>query len=388
MDKKSLTTGSLGALGILVAAALVLAATPDPARGDRSVPGLAAERQYDSHDEADLERADPVDRQLAAYARKVPELGFLRLYGKHAMQVVAMLPTMLGKGAFNVDYEHEASLRETLVELQQQRIARMVQDGLPSATLFKLGNGSSFKHGYLCVITLDTAPYRQDPAYASRLMLPASLDGPLADAGAPLVRNEDFLRFTADHEAFHCLDAYFNGPTIRKTREPIADIYQDFVNEARADAFASRSFTSSRGAADGFLARFAALRTLAVLDMDLTHTTGEIIERAAALPGAAPGIEQRVAASRSLVETLAPSPDRFAIRIASAQRLLERQGRVPGDELPVIEGLSLHRPNAATMASLEDSLRQARTLLATEASANASYAQSDNLETRRVALGR
>jgi len=376
--------GLLHIIGLLAAAALALDPAPGLAQGVAPVAGLAAERQLEARDDAALERADPADRQLAGYSRGVPDVGFLRLYGEHAMPVISRLPSLLGMGASNVDYEHDASLRETLLEVQLHRIAQMVRNGLPSATLFKLGAGTPFEHGYLCVITLDTAPYRQDPAHASRFMLPSSAAG-LASTGAPPISNEDFLRFTVDHEAFHCLDAYFNGPTIRKTRDPIAGMYQDYLNEARADAFASRSFKAWGLGSDGFLARLAAMRTLAVLDMDLTHATGQIIAHAAARSGIADShdVASRVAASRALVAAAALTPDRFALRVASAQRILEQQGWRPGEDLPIVEGLSLHHPDAAMVAALKEEVRQAQQLLAAEVSIST---RPEEARVKRVAL--
>jgi len=371
-----------GALPVRVAA---LAPTDVPGTGPdagwprRAATGLAPERQLSARDDAALARADPADRQLAEYARQVGDMGFLRLYGDRALQVIAALPAMLGEGAANVDYEHDATQREALLELQMQRIALMVREGIPSATLFKIGAGSRFEQRYLCVVTLDTKPLREDPAYASRFMAPASAADRLEGTGALLIRNEDFLQFTVDHEVFHCLDAYYNGPTIHKTRDSLQHLYNEYLNEARADAFASQSFRRRTAAPEEFLRMFAALRDLALVDMDLPHFTGDVIRQSINAPAAgdAPWPSSMVTASRALAAASVLRADQFGAWVASAMLVPEQLGQ-PSAEPPQVLGDEARLPEAedSTVVSLLNNVLRARCAI------RASTARADSLAIR------
>jgi hypothetical protein len=348
---------------------LLWAATPGLGQdrgGKRPVAGLAPAAQLDAHDRPALAAADPVDRHLADYARQLPEMGLLRLYGRRGVDLVRELPALLGEDARNADYEHDAHSRSTLIDLQMQRIETMVRDGLPSSTLFETGAGSTFDHPYLCVITLDTVPFLRDPAHATRLMLSGSAGYPHGGDDVELIGNEDFLRFTVDHEVFHCLDAYFNGPPMRRTHDALQSHYQGFVNEARADAFATRAFMRKQAPPGRFLMRFAAIRAVSLLDLDLQHWTGEVIRRAAdARPEfGAPDLALQVEAGRALVAEIGPSADRYAGRLADAARLVESLGGDSGHLLLDIEGQRLPRPDDAGVAALLHEVRRAQDVLA------------------------
>jgi hypothetical protein len=361
--KRVRVLGTMAMILGLLAAATTLG--QETGRHGQPVAGLASQGQFYAHDFAALANADPVDRQLAEYARRVPDMGILRLYGSEGTDIVRRLPELLGAASSNVDYEHDKSVRETLLELQMQRIAVMIEHQLPSATLFKVGGNSAFDHGFLCVITLDTAPYQLDPAYAGRLMSPSRPLGGLAAQDGELIRNEDFLKFTVDHEVFHCLDAYFGGPTIKKTSTELEGLHQDYVNEARADAFASRAFRQREGNPDSFLRKMAALRTLSVLDLDLPHFTGDVIRRSLDGPAGpiAYNLASRVDASRALVAEVAPDADRYAQHVVSAARLVSRLGGDSDDLLRILAEQPLPKPDESAIASLLDDVRHAEGVL-------------------------
>lgn len=337
----------------------------EPGQSSRAVAGLALERQIDVHDQAALADADPVDRQLAQYARQVPEMGFVRLYGEKGAGFARKLLTLLGKGSINLDYEHDESLSSSLMQVQLNRIGVMAMKGLPSATLFKVGKASVFEHPYLCVISLDTGPFRQDPHYATHFLTSDFDREHSVSSEKTLVENTDFLKFTVDHEVFHCLDAYFNGPTIKKTHDYIYSHYQNYVNEARADAFASQAFKHSSAEPDKFLKTFAALRTLSILDFDLHHFTGDVILRSMigrrVLPSQS--LEQQVTASRELVDEIAPSANSYGVQMANSARLMGELGRDPGEFLLEFKRLHLPPHDESKVIALLHQVRQAQSVL-------------------------
>lgn len=331
----------------------------------QSVAGPLLGHQIGVHDQTALAEADPVDRQLAQYARRLPEVGFIRLYGEKGAGFANKLLTLLGQGAINLDYEHDESSRSTLLQLQMNRIGIMVKEGLPSATLFKVGKGSVFEHPYLCVISLDADLFRQDPGYATRFLSPGSGSGTSVPHEKVVVDTEDFLRFTVDHEVFHCLDAYFNGPTIKKTSDAVDNHYQKYLNEARADAFASQAFMRTSVEPEKFLKRFAALRTLSLLDFDLPHFTGEVVLRSLESQTVLPNhdIEQEVAASRELADDIAPSAHGYGVRMASTAHLIGELGIAPGKFLNTLKGQKLPPHDDSKVLAMLHELEQAQKTL-------------------------
>lgn len=361
-----------GISGLLVAVLIgtALAATPargqDPSPGEGQGIGSLSSAQIHAHDDPGLVRADPVDQQLARYARQVPEMGFLRLYGKGGANMVSALPFFLGEGAFNADYEHDESAREILLELQIQRIALMLREGRPSATLFKVGFASQFEHANLCVITLDADKYRRESGSAARLLAPSlHEDGAAGDPDGPMDVG-DFLRFSVDHEVFHCLNAYFNGPAFRKTHDVLERTYQGHVNEAQADVFASLAFKHNDAASVGFLRDVAAMRTLSVLDLNVAHVTGDIILHSMAIPRyhRPTSLQERIAESRKLVSDIVPSANQFAQRLARVVHAAERLGRDPAPILDELAGQPLPRPAEEKVSALIASVATARRRLA------------------------
>jgi len=356
-----------GISGILVAVLIGTALMATSARGQGPAPdngpepGTLSNAQIDAHDDAEVAKADPVDQQLARYARLLPDMGFLRLYDQGGANMVSILPLFLGEGASNADYEHDESARENLLELQMKRIALMVRESLPSATLFKTGLASQFEHPYLCVITLDADKFRRESGLATRLLAPSLTDHGAASEPAGTVGVSDFLRFTIDHEVFHCLNAYYNGPNFRKTRDELRRVYQEHINEAQADAFASQMFMREGSESVDFLRNVAALRMLSVLDLDIAHFTGDMILQLIGNPESHPpkSLRQRVEASRALVSEIVPSATEFAQRLADVVYVAERLGRNPAPILDELADPPLPRPTEAKVNALLDSVAMA-----------------------------
>jgi len=281
---------------------------------------VTAANTLHARDRQRLAKADPVDQQLARYTRMIPDMGFLRLYGPKGERYARHLEQFLGAGAENMDYAHDNSQREDLLKLQVHRISNMVKQDMPSATLFKLGKDSALGHRYLCVITLNTAPYRLDPDHATSFMTSG------VTSETPFIRNKDFLRFTADHEAFHCLNAYFNGASFQKTSSEVTSHYDRYVNEARADAFASLMFKLADEPDSQFLKRFATLRTQALANTDIVHATSKIIQTAShnCLDISMLEPEEVMNIAEKLVRKVTPSRAQYRQHLANMIAAIER----------------------------------------------------------------
>ena len=246
---------------------------------------------------ANIESA--IANQFEQYQVDYPDIHFLHLGGTD-LKTVAELPGLLGKGAINVDYEHDADSSEILLEAQFGRIHTMVANGMPSSTLFRVNEDSGFKRPFVCVVTLDAKVLSENPEMATRIML-GDVDPTVAGVrDEARLNNASFASFTVDHEIFHCLDAYLNGPTFTKTFDQMEACYQRFVAEQRADLFATAMYRRRSPQDQGFLQQLHHYRTLTLLDWDTDHYTSSVMEAVQALPvaslqqGNVPSLVQRM----------------------------------------------------------------------------------------------
>ncbi|MGW8248249.1 MAG: hypothetical protein ACWGOV_09080 [Acidiferrobacterales bacterium] len=329
---------------------------------DQRAADLLQERTYSAQDSDRLAKAEPVDQQLARYTRRIPEMGFLRIYGDKGARFTNRLAGLLGNGAVNLDYAHEEEQRRDVVNLQLHRIARMAQENLPSATLFRLGKDSAFKHRYLCVITLDTTPYQLNADYATNLMT-SDMDLELSDSPIrPYIRNEDFLRFTVDHEVFHCLNAYFNGASFRQTSNGVTSHYDHFLNEAKADAYASLMFNQTPERKKEFLHNMAAIRTQALAVTDTLHATSKIIRLSSGICLAVGMLEPEevVYFATKLVNQNSPNLSEYGQHLANMVEAVKRLGGDVRQLIKTFELDSLPRPDEIKVAAMVEQVVNGR----------------------------
>jgi len=347
---------------LVLVLAILLAGVKVAVAQDQRPAVIPQESTYSAHDRARLAAADPADRQLARYSRLIPEMGFLRIYGKEGAEFVNRLSGLLGSGAVNMDYAHDKKQGRDIVDVQLYRITRMVEQDLPSATLFKLGADSAFEHRYLCVVTLDTVPFRQDPAYATNFMTAEIEPGLTVNRKEPYIRNEDFLRFTVDHEAFHCLDAYFNGAPFRKTSSPVTSHYDHYLSELKADAYASLMFNQARKHKKDVLDRFAALRTQSLAATDTFHVTSDVIGAAAKVCLAVDLLEPEevINIATKLVDKSAPGLGEYSNHLANMFAAIERLGGNAQELRQALELESLPQPDEARVVALVEQAEAGR----------------------------
>jgi len=235
---------------------------PTPTRGKSTD---SAQNAAMSHITADGMQI--VTQQLAHYTKNFPELTFVWLRGEEDLPRVQELSLALGEGADDEVYEHSAAARETLLEAEFGRIAQLIQMNSPSSTLFRTGKHSEYKTPHVCVITLDDRQFLSDRLAASRFFL-----GTEQVPKDLIVSPVTTLRFTLDHEVFHCLDAYMNGPMYPKTRSRAHAQYSQLQAEMRADFFASVMLRKNHNDTK-FVRTLAKVRTLGLLYWDLAHFT-------------------------------------------------------------------------------------------------------------------
>lgn len=304
-----------------------------------------------------------VKSRLAVYAESFPKVQFLHLRGPNDVAALNKLPRLLGEGASNVDYEHDESVRQLLLEVQMDRIAMMLANVLPSATLFRTGKESTFAQPYVCVLTLDERPFLNDPLAATRFMAGIEDSDSSVMPPEPFIENSSFLAFTLDHEVFHCLDARFNGPMFNKTSDKLYASYQRFRAEFVADLYAALAYRRNRVDATSFLNRLASFRTLSILDWDPAHYTALAVDHAlrfSADEAQELGLVDLVRTALRLGDQITPSYPSHMRFLANAYHLAVSLGVTEAMSAPEAVDLQQHAADREQMAQLKLDLDAAR----------------------------
>ena len=215
--------------------------------------------------------------QISLYRKAYPEMEFKLLHSMTDFDQLIPLTDSLGKGLSNVDYEHPANLRITLVEAQEHRIALHLNNGNGTATLFKTPKARITKKPYTCLITLNIPLLDESALAASRFMYDINDEALTSIAEPNLIKNHDFLVFSIDHEVFHCIDAYTNGFMYPKTRDPVKSLLDRCNTERRAEIFAAMAHLSRQPNGKKFLLKLAIARTLSLLNADVEHYTSDVL---------------------------------------------------------------------------------------------------------------
>ena len=186
--------------------------------------------------------------KLDYYNKTYPEIQFIQLGGgKYWHSDMVAVLTMLGTDADALDYQHPPQLREDLLNVTLERIRRFLQADVVAASLFRTGTDSIIKRPNLCVITLNPEVFVANDYAATRYMLDLSDEEMKKVHPARYLDHIHHLEFTLDHEAFHCLDSWFNGGA-PKTQKELGGEYNLFRRESIADAYAMIMHIRTHGA--------------------------------------------------------------------------------------------------------------------------------------------
>ena len=206
-----------------------------------------------------------------------PEIEFVLLNSTEDFDQLTPLTGSLGEDLSNVDYEHPESARIMLVEAQEYRIALQLKNNNSSATLFKTPNARVTKKPYTCLITLNIPLLDESALAAPRFMYVIDDEALASLPESYLLDNQEFLVYSVNHEAFHCIDAYTNAFIYPKTRDPIRSLLDRCNAERRADIFAAMAHLSRQPTGKRFLLNLAIARTLNLLNTDVEHYTSDVL---------------------------------------------------------------------------------------------------------------
>ena len=251
---------------------------------------------------------DIVSQRIAVYSQEYPEIAFVVLYDMKTYRRLLPLEKSLGATVRNMDYQHPLNLRATLVEAQEYRIRRMLENGMGSATLFSTPDAVFTRKPFTCVLTWFDMPLEKDPLAASRFIY--NLDEQMLRAmpESRRINNMDFLMFSIDHEVFHCIDSYVNGYSFPSTSDNIEACCSRAKAELRADTFAALSHLSRHPDRKTFLINLGNARTLNLLNWDLEHYTGYMFSEVVAMDDMDPRVDIKTLVHKAmhLAEQLAP----------------------------------------------------------------------------------
>ena len=179
-----------------------------------------------------------IDLKLDYYNNNYKDIRFVQFRGGAEWHgdLVTIL-TMLGTDPDALDYEHPPQLREILLDVSYDRLKTMLQLNIVSATMFRVGKDSVVDRANLCIITLNPEVFVANDYIATKYMLDISSEDMEKIDPARYLDHEHHVEFTIDHEAFHCLDSYFNGGSPQTTKDLGAE-YNLFRRESIADAYA------------------------------------------------------------------------------------------------------------------------------------------------------
>lgn len=208
------------------------------------------------------EKFTVIDAQLHMYRRAFPEIVFVHARGGERWRddFVAIV-ALLGEAPSAMDYGHPPEFRGDVMDVSMQFMAFNLQQNIVSASLFRTDVHGVLKGMPLCVLTLNPDGYADTSLAATTYML--NLPEHLAQRIHPsrLLDPRDQLRYTVDHEVFHCLDSMRLGGAPMTTKR-FGGEYNQFLRESGADAFALAMHLQKQGASSLFAQNLCLVQAL------------------------------------------------------------------------------------------------------------------------------
>jgi len=243
---------------------------------------ITAQGDTNSHDKSKVIDA-LLNEKLEFYRHLYPEISFLILKGGDELVADMMaLDIALGHQPSSMDYEHPLKLREDLMMASANRIVYMLQNRMPSASLFKADTPLGWQEN-LCVLTINPDEIAIDSIRATRnlLDLPDNFIQKISDDLR--LQPTDYLEFVIDHEIYHCLYSMYVGPQKMSQKEFWGE-YTSFHNEQGADAYALGMDINSRLEVSVFARNILRVRGLSLYSADPDHLTCKALQQLFKVP--------------------------------------------------------------------------------------------------------
>lgn len=222
-------------------------------------------------DRARLEQI--IVEKLQFYAAEFTDIEFVVLdTDGDIARNMSILVNLLGEDPVPLDYAHPETARQNLLIATLTRIQYLMQENVGSSTLFRAGKGTRVSRPSVCVITVNPVIIAIDDRAATRDLLNMTDDEFSSIPVDQYLDHESHLRYTMDHEIFHCLNSLFNGP-VPMSRHVHWGEFMLMRNEQGADAFAGIMHIADKGLITRYIRTLAAIRGLALRNADPGHYT-------------------------------------------------------------------------------------------------------------------
>lgn len=214
-----------------------------------------------------------VESRLIYYSSHYPDISFSVLdTAGDVERNMHILARIVGDEPNPIDYAHPPDVRHTLLMVTLMRIKLMLEIEVGSATLFKPGSGALAKRKQVCVVTVNPWLIAANARVATRNLLEIP-DAEFATIPPSHYLDPDsHLKFTLDHEIYHCLDSSINGPIPVSQRQYWGGYYM-LKHEAGADAFGLIMHIAEHNSITAFARMLKPVRGLAFLGEDPNHFT-------------------------------------------------------------------------------------------------------------------
>ena len=308
---------------------------------------------------------DRVHQKRAYYKARYPDMLFLVFKGgADAITEMSSLYILLGEAPASLDYEHPPKLRQDLMAASEARLWLMLDNQIPSATLFKADRPLDWPET-LCVITLNACVVARNDRVATRYLVDRLPDESGKIPRHHQLRSEDYIDYVFDHEAYHCLKSRFYGPQTMSSRELWGE-YNHFHEEKGADVYALAMHIKMHGGQTSFPGKLKRLRGMSLYNADPNHLTGDAIEELLGIPL----VEIVARESRAMLELateiklrLTLDYDSYLRYLVSAMAAIEHLGAaelLSQEQRDKVQGL---KPDPQLVDKLvQDSRRSAREL--------------------------
>jgi hypothetical protein len=275
-----------------------------------------------------------VNARIEFYNQQFPEIQFVNLFGGDFWRMdMQFIPILLGKTATSLDYEHPKELREDLMTVSLGRLAIMLRETMPSASLYRTGEGALARKNNVCIMTINTDVFAKSDRDATLTMIDISQEQFRKLHPSRYLNATQHLEFTVDHEVYHCLDAYFNGPVLQ-THDPFAGEYASYRSENGADAFGVAMNIRQHGHLTDYAKNIMHMRALSLYNDDPNHFTWNSILRVFELNPdtlAQGAVLSIFIAATDIRDTLVPNYNEYLRYRTSAPRATFELGMIPDE---------------------------------------------------------
>lgn len=272
-------------------------------------------------------RVQLINERLNDYRDAYPDIEFVLLNKSEDFDEIYPLSRSLGDTVVNLDYQHPEELRPQLIEVQEYRIELMLDEGVGSASLFGTPDARITSKPYSCLVTLNKSLLSNDRLAATRMMYNLEDEDMSMIPTEFYLDNKDFLLYAIDHEVFHCVDVYLNGFLYPQTFDPLKACNDRAVAELKAEVFSVMAHMSRADKSSTMLKNLANARTFSLLDWDVEHYTGDVINDLSGMGVQAnPGIRAMIMDALAYEESVRPSYDEYLAFLTAAWVVTQQYG--------------------------------------------------------------